>query len=646
MQNELNLLDISKTTIMKTRILLLFLIFSSGIGLAQTQLADKFFDRFAYIKASELYKNAYDKGDNSLHVLTRLGDCYYNNSNSEEAAKWYGAALNKYEDVNTEYVYKYIQTLRSTGKFDEAQNWMQKFNALRDSDSRAGSVDLSVFEGLSSTEDVYVTTKNLDINSEQSDFGTYINGNTMYFASSRGSDLTKKVYKWNDEPFLDIFQATINKSGDSITFSDVELLKSNGIDTPYHEATVSITNDGNTMYFTRDDLKKGNRLDHDDEGTSHLRIYRATLVNGIWDNIEDLPFNDDVSSTGHPALSPDNKKLYFVSDREGSMGQTDIYYVDINEDGTFGEPEALGNGINTEGREMFPFVDKNNVLYFSSDGHVNLGLLDIFKVDLNKENAEVENLGAPYNSGYDDFAYFSDEEGKGYFSSNRPNGKGGDDIYGFEAYECQQMVEGTVRILETGIPIAGAKVELIDKSGKVLETFTTLANGAYNFEIKCNQTYTIKGSKFDFKDDLQVLKSTGEHEFVHNVDLNLTPLIIKDQIVINPIFFDFDKWNIRTDAQYELEHIVDVMRNHPNMIIKIESHTDSRGSDRYNQKLSERRAQSTKDYILSRGIDPSRIESAKGFGESQLLNECSNGVKCSKEKHQENRRSYFYIIQE
>jgi outer membrane protein OmpA-like peptidoglycan-associated protein len=400
------------------------------------------------------------------------------------------------------------------------------------------------------------------------------------------------------------------------------------------------------MYFTRDNVSRGNRLDFDKEGTSYLKLYKASLVDGKWADIVDLPFNDKVYSTGNPALSPDNKTLYFVSDREGGFGQTDIYSVAINEDGSYGEPKNLGDKVNSEGREMFPFVSKDNTLYFSSDGYLNLGLLDIYSSNVLKgDNSDPVNLGAPYNSGYDDFAYVVDADtNKGYFSSNRPGGKGNDDIYSFSAYPCKETITGTVRDQKTNLILPMATVRLIDQAGKVVQEVTSDANGNYTIEADCSTSFAVIGSKADYREDRKDIATTQVNQRSQTVDLFLEPLIVENQVVLNPIFFDFDKANIRTDAEYELENIIDVLRNNPNMVIKIESHTDSRGGDRYNMRLSDRRAKSTRDYILSRGINPERIESAIGYGETQLLNECSNGVKCSKEQHQKNRRSYFYIL--
>ncbi|WP_299124795.1 OmpA family protein [uncultured Winogradskyella sp.] len=634
---------------MKTRLLIITLIVSCSLSFSQTKLADKFFDNYSYEKAIELYEKAISKGDNSVHVLTRLGDAYYNNSKSEKAAYWYGEALKEHKKIEAEYLYKYIQSLRSIGSYKEADKWFKELSAAQQGDSRLKGYnpdEVDLYSKLTAEGDIIVTIENLPFNSEYSDFGPYVVGSKLYFASARGDD--KKVYNWNKEPFLDLFEVNIIDSNDFLSFDSPKEIKGEKVNTDYHEASIAITNDGKTLYFTRDNINKRNRLQYDKEGTTHLKIYKATLINNQWTDAVELPFNDDVFSTGHPALSVDNKTLYFVSDREGGIGQTDIYSVSINEDGSYGEPINLGEKINTEGREMFPFISQDNTLFFSSDGYLNLGLLDIFKSNILKgDRSEPENLGAPYNSGYDDFAFFADSSGqKGYFSSNRPEGNGGDDIYSFNAVLCKQQLKGVAKDDRSDMELPGVSVKLIDETGKVIEEVITEDDGTYTFEIDCNKTYTILGSKPDYKDDKETLATAYDNEKENTVDLFLIPLITDNQIVINPIFFDFAKSNIRTDAQYELENIVDVLRKHEDMIIKIESHTDSRGRDKYNMKLSDRRAKSTKDYLISRGIHASRIESAIGYGETKLLNKCGNRVKCTEEEHQINRRSYFYIVSE
>lgn len=645
---------------MKTKLLLIILVLTSTFSFAQTKVADKFFDNYAYIKASELYEDAIKNGDDSVQVLLRLGDCYYNNSNSEKAAIWYKKALDKnVEEVSSDYIYKYIQTQRSLGKYDEAEAWLDTFKTRQTDDNRIYSkiTDLSTYLELSSMDNIYIDAKNLDLNTEYSDFGGYEFNGRMFFASTRNSeDATgNKIYSWNEQPFLDIFETTVKETNGVKEYGTVMSLNADGINTAYHESNIAITNDGRTVYFTRDNLNRRNRLDSDNEGTTHLKIYKASLDNGNWKDIEELIINDDKYSTGHPVLSPDNSKLYFVSDREhkNAQGQTDIYVVDILDDGNdYSEPRNLGATINTPGREMFPYIAKDSTMYFSSDGFVNLGLLDIYKSNILKDsNSEPENLGAPFNSGADDFAMFIDSDTEtGYFSSNREGGKGNDDIYGFSAYECQQLVKGIVRDKETFEPIANANVELIDEAGKIVNTIVTNENGEYSFEVECEKNYSLRGSKPDYEDDVQSFSTTAVNNEEQNVDLNLKNLLaVPCEIVINPIFFDFDKWNIRTDSKYDLENIVDVMRTYPEMKITIESHTDRRGTLRYNDKLSDKRANSTKDYLLSRGIAAERIVSATGFGERKKLvsDEVIKNMSTRAEKeaaHQKNRRSHFRIV--
>ncbi|OIQ15622.1 OmpA family protein [Lacinutrix sp. MedPE-SW] len=640
---------------MKKILFILTLISLSSICNAQVKVADNFFRDYAYYQATELYLEVLKKGDTTAHVLTRLGDCYYNNSNVKTASFWYEKAVTKYNDINPEYIYKYIQTLRSLNQFEESKKWTTIFKERKKNDKRVKqdeSFDIEKFEALENTERVYVDFENLDINTEYSDFGSFEIDNILYFASTRVRDtiLDKKlIYQWNQEPFLNIYQSSIEFKENKKTFTDTKEISSNHLNSAFHEASVTITNDGKTIYFTRDNLnKKAKKATYDKKGTSNLRIFRSKLENEKWSKPEDLPFNSDEFSNGSPALSPDNKTLYFVSDRENGYGQTDIYKINIKRDGSFGTPQNLGPEINTEGRENFPFIAKDSTLYFSSDAHINLGLLDIFESNFLKNDSTevyIKNLGAPYNSGFDDFAFFIDSNtNTGYFSSNRDGGKGSDDIYAFGKYECKQTISGITRDKISNEPLPEVVVKLIDDNGKVLERATSDENGYYEFlDVACNSKYTVLAVKVIYRPDQKDIETTDINGDETKLDLFLTPLIIDSEIVINPIFFDYDKSNIRPDAAYELENIVAVMREHPNMVIKIESHTDSRGRDKYNKKLSDRRAKSTRDYLFSRGIAQERVESAIGYGESQLLNRCRNGVRCSEAEHQKNRRSKFII---
>ena len=639
---------------MKNKILYILFFFTISVTTAQIKVADNFFKDYAYFQATELYLEVLKEGDTTEHVLTRLGDCYYNNSNVQLASLWYKKAVTKYKDINPEYLYKYIQTLRSLNQFEESKKWSTIFKERKKNDRRFKQDDafnIEKFEALESTDRVYVDFKNLDINSKYSDFGNFEKDGILYFASTRVKDSIideDKLYQWNKEPFLDIYQSEVSINEGEKTIGLPALLASNEVNTDFHESSVAITKDGETMYFTRINLNKKNKAKYDKEGTSQIKLFRAKNIAGKWGKIEELPFNGEDFSTGSPTLSPTEKELYFSSDRQGSLGLTDIYKVKINNDGTFGNPINLGSKINTEGRENFPFIAKDSTFYFSSDGHINLGLYDIFESNiLKKDTSEVyiKNLGAPYNSGFDDFAFFIDQDtNTGYLSSNREGGKGGDDIYSFGRYECKQIIKGITRDQISKEPLAKVVVKLIDESGKVIQMETSDENGHYEFkDVGCDKTFVVLGEKVIYRPDQREVATSQENGIETFLELFLTPLIIDSEIVINPIFFDYNKSDVRPDAAYELENIVAVMREHPNMVIKIESHTDSRGRDAYNEKLSDRRAKSTRDYLFSRGIDTSRIESAIGYGEKQLINECADGVKCSEEKHQQNRRSKFII---
>jgi outer membrane protein OmpA-like peptidoglycan-associated protein len=408
------------------------------------------------------------------------------------------------------------------------------------------------------------------------------------------------------------------------------------------------------MYFTRNNY--GKKLKRDKNGVNNLKIYRSRKVDGAWTEATELPFNSDEFSTGHPALSPDGKQLYFVSDRPGSLGETDIFVVDVYEDGGYSDPRNLGPEINTERKEMFPFISDKK-LYFSSNGHIGLGGLDIYEVAIDEENGfqQVKNMGKPVNSKKDDFSYIVNEgTQKGFFASNRRGGKGDDDIYSFSRLLPEELnlnaIAGVVTEQITGEVMPEALVTLLDENNIKLKEVISDKDGSFVFEdLDSNTKYTVKTTKEGYS-EVVLNTLTKENELI-NVEVSLEKLedlIVLEEgikkIKLNMIFFNFDKSNIREDAALELNRLVAVMKENPSMVIKIESHTDSRGNAQYNKYLSDRRAKSTRAYIISMGIDPKRIESAIGYGEERLLNGCDGSIKCSSAQHQLNRRSEFIIV--
>lgn len=640
---------------MRKYVALVIFIFFSTLSFGQRKYAaDKYFEEFAYKKAAELYEKIYENGDDSYELLSRLGDSHYLNAEFLEAEKWYGILMDKYENQATkEYLFRYAQSLKSNGKVKESDTWLLKLSEIDKNDSRAEALEENkgYFNRFTNEEvKVYANVKNLSLNTKYSDFGGFIHDNQFYFASTKPASVGDKLYKWNNQPHLNLYKANEFYDKESETVDLIYEEKITSLNSKYHESSVAITSDGKTMYFTRTSSKK-QKLKGGTNQVANLKIYKAEKVGEKWGNVTELPFNNNNYSIGHPALSPDEKTLYFASNMPNGFGATDLYKVAILENNTYGEPKNLGEEINTEGREMFPFVAKDGTLYFASDGHLGLGALDVFESKLNNNTyTKPSNLGVPINGPYDDFAFVVNNEKKnGFFSSNRKEGKGDDDIYSFVFYSCKEIVEGVVLEENSKKPLPGVIVKLINSEGKVIHQTTTGGNGSYSFDdVNCNKDFTVLAEKEDFKNTSKGIETLEIDKKAITANLFLKSLIVEDQIVINPIYFDFDKYNIREDAEYELESIVSVMNNRPNMVIRIESHTDSRGTKEYNRELSDNRAKSTMRYLIYRGISPDRIESAKGFGEDQLLNNCddANQDNCSNKEHQKNRRSYFYIVKQ
>jgi len=507
---------------------------------------------------------------------------------------------------------------------------------------------------INAQEDNY-KIKNIEDNTKYQDFGVaYYADSMVVFASTRSQKTIRKNF-WlgNSQPFLELFKGVVNNDGEII---DVEIF-SKKLNTKFHDANVAFTKDFKTVYFTRNNyLNK--KFIKDSTGWNLNQLYKAKIdEKGKWSNIQPMPFNSDNYQTGHPTLNSEENILYFISDMPGSYGKTDIYMVDILTDGTYGTPKNLGSKVNTSEKEMFPFIDENDILYFSSDGFVNgKGGLDIYAIKISENNAvEVaKNLESPINSAEDDFGLvYQQDKRTGYFSSNRPGGKGDDDIYYFEELTplqlpCSQLVSGVLKEKGTDIRIPGALVELFDNEDSMVESIVANELGEFNFKVNCYSSYKLIGSKKDFSNNQKELVTSNIIGFEHSMILELIPNefvnVEKELLVnLNPIYFDLDKSNIRKDAAVELEKVVNIMNKYPDLMIELRSYTDSRATDTYNMRLSNRRAKSSLNWILSKGIDSSRI-SGKGYGETLLVNECSNGVKCTEAQHQLNRRTEFVIV--
>ena len=623
--------------------ILLLIAVSTTIVSAQnskTKKADNLYDRLAYTDAAQAYQKVLKRGTTDVYVFERLANCYYFINDTKKAEMYYKRVA-KSKDANPEAIYNYAQTLKANGKFSDYNTWMKNFAKLSPNDTRVKEFMKNPNYIPKIMDDMarYTATNMEDINSEYADFGGIVYGKDFYFASGRNT--SRKTYQWNEEPYLEIYKAT-NVGG---TMKNAELLNGD-VNTKYHESNAVISADGKRMYFDRNDYFEGD-YDKSANGINQINLYYAENIDGKgWSGVVSAPFNNNEYSTGHPALSQDGNTLYFVSDMPGGKGGSDIYMVAINSDGSLGTPKRLGDNINTEGKELFPYLDSNGTLYFSSNGHMGIGGLDVFYAEAQGDGfGVVNNLGKGVNSSADDFAYKYDPTSQsGYVSSNREGGMGSDDIYMVEAVEipCEVTIAVLVINENTNAAVAGARVDLYDTMGNRLSSKTSNVDGMVSFKAACDQAHEVQGVLADFESNASKVAPANDQKVSATIALKpIEEIIVEDQIVLNPILFDLDKSNIKAQAAFELDKVVSVMNKYPEMVIAVGAHTDSRATDAYNLRLSEARAQSTVQYIISKGINAKRI-SGKGYGESQPKVSC--GDTCSEAEHQLNRRSEFTIV--
>lgn len=737
-------------------VIALFLVAFTSFGQAgKLKKANNYFDKLAYSFAAELYEELIGSELDSPTLKSKLATCYYLMGNTVKAENDFALMINSPEATKDDFFY-YAQALKQNGKYSESDIWMAKVNQLSSNDSRGLSYanNTTYFDKIEG-EGARFEIKNLNCNSSVSDFGAYpsVDGKQVYFISSRRKPvIIQYEWPWNESQYLDVYKSDVDSINE---LSNVSLLDKK-VNTRFHEGPLCFSSDGKYVYFTRSNVARG-RQRKDKQGIQNLKLFRATIdQEGNWNNEEELPFNSKEYSVGHPSISNDGKDLYFVSNMPGGFGGADLYKATINPDGTFGKAENLGLVYNTEGQEMFPWFNVNGDLFFSSNGHIGLGGLDVFVMETT-EGAELQNVGMPVNSQSDDFAFTMNKDNlTGFFSSNRAGGKGDDDIYSYtliKPIKKQLWIVGIARDAATGQMLVNANVDLLNEKGVVVGTVKSDNSGSYTFKVDTNSDYVVAVSGVEKKqnnqrslttkniaDEVTVINGdvilekefelfmyclvtdsksllplegvkitvtnnetnsvfidqltskTGDAEkeiegteineklsytiqlekegyltkvltFEYNISqggrvnvhesLDLTMdkinvgIDLASIIEINPIYFDFDKYDIRPDAEVELKKIVKVMNENPSMVIELGSHTDCRSSIDYNQKLSENRAKASAAYIQKRISNPERIY-GKGYGESKLKVNCpcEGAVKspCSKKEHQKNRRTEFVII--
>ena len=618
--------------------------------------ADRDYNEYRYNRAQSAFLQLVrdDADFNDKKVIQSLADTYFFNSQYNQSYTWYRKLISIYpDDVQSIYYLRASISARSSENYSIADRYMQQYFVME-----KGTViedlyidDLNYLDSIADLRPKYIveTTK---INTEQSDFSSAFFGPDKLVFSSTYQASGQRDYQWTGEPFLDLYIADIGEEGQLENTEQIE----GDVNTAFHESSAVFTKDLDRVYFTRNNYKNGKKR-ADRKNTVRLKLLTATVDDdGNWSDVEELPFNNDNYSVAHPALSLDGKKLYFASDMPGTTGESDLWYVDIYKDGSYGDPINLGQKVNTEGRESFPYIAEDGALYFTSDALVGFGGFDLFKAELTNSGIAraPENMGLPINSAGDDFGFLlQTDTNTGYISSNRDGNRGSasDQIYYFKPSKCVVEIEGIVTDTNTGNLMPGATVKLLDMGMNVIAEQIVQQDARYSFpeQVECGQAYyliTENGLAYSIAETTFIAPTTSQTVSVdmaiETFSQDCPPYDLGCLLGLNPIYFDLNKYYIRPDAEIELTKVYNAMIRFPEMIIRIESHTDSRSPQSYNLRLSQNRATSTRNWLIQRGIAPSRL-SAVGYGESQLINRCADGVPCSEAEHQLNRRSMFLI---
>ncbi len=616
---------------------------------------DKYFSIYAYDHAIDKYARTKDL---TVSGQRNLAESYRKMDQNEESEKTYAALIANGKELIPEDYYNYAMLLKYSGKYTESDIQMTQFAQQKPSDLRAISFmqNRAEFDEIKKDNGDF-KIREMSINTSSQDFGTtYFRDQVVYASSNAAPKMIKRRDNYNNEPFFNLYVADIEDG--QLKNREFFDKKENG---EMHDGPAAFSNSGTYMAYTKNGAK-----DKTKDNLVELRIFLRKLENEKWSEPIAFEHNNTAYSVGQPYLSANGKTMYFTSDMPGGFGGTDIYRSTQAEDGSWGKPENLGKIINTEGDEMFPFLDESEkVMHFASNGHFGLGGLDIFQSTMNGTTwGKVTNLGAPVNTLKDDYAFISSSKSNtGYFSSNRADGSGMDDIYGIDLLNIKptaKTITGIAYDMDEN-PLKGTKVNLLDIDGNLLSEITTDSDGKYEFEIDTDKNFELTGNKEGFQEGKNTTNSFGTEAMI-TANLHLSQdkeeeVVVVDEdvkveedlgpvIKLNSIYFDYNRAEITPAAAKELDKIVKVMTQFPTMEIELKSHTDCRGPKMYNDELSQMRAQSSADYIKQRISNPERIY-GKGYGEDQLAMDCAceNEVvsTCSEEEHKKNRRTEFIV---
>ncbi|MFP2996294.1 OmpA family protein [Spongiivirga sp. MCCC 1A20706] len=641
---------------MKLRTILLVLVVSGNLINAQSgniDAANKKYDRFAYANAIQIYEKLLKKGYQTPDLYQKLASAYYFTNNTDASLRWYDSIAKQKEVMQAEDYFRYSQVLRSKERYEEADAALVTYYGKKGDTYRVDLLqnDKNYLERIKEQSGRY-TIESLDFNSGNSDFAPSFYKDRLVFASARDSGVfTRIVDKRTNKPFLELYEVKLTKSG---KYSGLKKLK--GINSRFHESSSVFNKNGNRIWFTRNNYYEG-EYKRDKKGVNRLKIFTAVDSEYGWEQVTEIQYNSNQYSVAHPAFSPDGNTMFFVSDRPGGHGKSDLWMAKKGRSGLFGKPVNLGKDINTSGRETFPFVSENGDLFFASDGHAGLGGLDVFVAPLeNGVYSAVYNVGEPVNTVKDDFSFIiNDETNVGYVASNRDGGMGDDDIYRVNRLkplikDCkQQLIVNIVDSNEKTI-VTDVDIQVLNEKGEEIAAFKSTNNGKWSYSRNCKENTIIRFTKegYQLAERYLPINTLGGNEVFTQPLEPIEQVVDVGQdlgklIKLNPIYFDNNRSNVREDAAYELIKIAEALAQYPDLKVEVGAHTDSRGKDKYNLKLSQKRAESIVKFLVKNGIDATRL-TAKGYGETRPINECVNDVPCSEAKIALNRRSEFIII--
>lgn len=616
--------------------------------------ADELYRRYEYANAVKLYAKLVDTRNSHLQDLERLAESYWRMKDYESAENWYARVVQR-DDASPENLLSYGRVLKVNGKYAEAKRQLEAY-AAKTGNAPSVAVEIAGCDSAllwMASPTIHRLRNEAAVNTTNSEFAVFPSGDHVYYTGEAERKSVMDTYGWTGNAFLRAYTAPLSSAG---TLGDPSLAAEEINDSKYHVGPIVAEKDGNTLYVTRTyvgkDVEPQKEAGHRYR-TNKLELHIYREVDGAW-VAEPFAYNDvNQYSVGHAALSADENVLYFSSDMPGGRGGADIWYSERHADNSWGSPVNAGPVINSSGDELFPNIAPDGTLYYSTDGLAGMGGLDVFKSNGSKSQWDVpENLRYPVNSAADDFAYLIYEEDgggyRGFLSSDRRGGKGGDDIYSF-SFEKPKIIiilKGTTSDKATGERLPATSVTLYDGEREIVAKKNSSETGAFIFVLDRNQTYTVLGQKVGYHADSAKVSTLGIHKSdTLEVTLLLEPVFqVGQTFELENIYYDFDKHNIRPDAAAILDELVRTLRDNPTLKIELSSHTDSRGSHAYNEALSQRRAQSAVDYLVSRGIARDRMV-AKGYGETKLVNRCADGVPCSREEHQANRRTEVTVLE-